>query len=73
MKKYRDSNGRFTKSPNLLNRVDRSIIVCAIISLTILELVALHNGINGTILTLVVGIIAGLAGWVIPVPRYLMN
>ena len=44
------------------------IIITAIITLGIVESVALINDINGSLLTLVVAAIAGLAGWVIPQP-----
>lgn len=72
-KKYRDSNGRFTKRPNLSQKVDKKIVITAIVCLTILEIIALHNGINGTLLSLVIGIIAGLAGWTIPTPKSITN
>ena len=45
-----------------------SIIITAIICLTILEIVALFNGINGKLYSLVLIIIGGLAGYVIPSP-----
>ena len=42
------------------------VVVCAIICLTILELYAMCCGINGWLLRLVVIVIAGLAGLVLP-------
>ena len=45
------------------------ITIAAIIGLVILECFAMHNGINGWLLRLVVIIIAGLAGLVIPAPN----
>ncbi len=47
---------------------DWRIIVVAIIALTAIEIVALLKGINGTLLILVMSVIAGLAGWIIPTP-----
>ncbi len=46
-------------------------IITAIICITILECVALYKGINGTVFTLVVGIIAGLAGLATKTPKIL--
>ena len=41
--------------------------VCmAIISLTILEIYALSQGINGSLFTIVIAAIAGLGGYIIP-------
>jgi uncharacterized membrane protein YbhN (UPF0104 family) len=45
------------------------IVITAIICISILELIALSQGINGTILTMVIAAIAGLAGLVIPTPK----
>ncbi|HEB47121.1 MAG TPA: hypothetical protein ENI22_01490 [Candidatus Pacearchaeota archaeon] len=42
------------------------IIITAILCLTLLEVVALLSGINGILLTSVIAIIAGLAGWSAP-------
>ena len=44
------------------------IIITAIISITILETIALMNGINGSILTIVIAAIAGLGGLAIKRP-----
>ena len=49
-------------------KVEWKIVVAAIIGLVILECVALMNGINGTMFTMVVAIIAALAGFVLPSP-----
>ena len=46
-----------------------NIVITGIICLTILEIVALINGINGTLFTFVVAIIAGAIGVVIPTPK----
>ncbi len=48
-----------------------SIIITAIICLTLLELVALLAGINGSLFTIIIAVIAGLAGWVMPTPKIL--
>jgi len=49
--------------------IPKEIIITAIICLTLLECVALMNGINGTLFTMVVAIIAMSAGVVIPTPK----
>ncbi len=50
------------------DKIDWRIIVAAIVALTIIEIYALSQGINGTLLLLVMSVIAGLAGWIIPTP-----
>ena len=45
---------------------DHRIVVTAIICITILEGLAIYNGINGMILTAIIGVLAGLAGWSAP-------
>ena len=52
-----------------MKKIDKSIIITAIIGIVILEAIALLMGYNGTILTVVIAIVAGLAGWVIPQPK----
>lgn len=47
-------------------KIDWRIVLMAMACLTILECVALHYGINGKLFSLVVAIIAGLAGWTVP-------
>ena len=47
------------------------IIITAMICITILEVVALLKGINGVLLTGVMVIIAGRAGWIAPRPKVL--
>ncbi len=49
--------------------IDWRIVIAAIGAITILEAIALMKGINGSILTIVVAIVAGLAGLVTPVPN----
>ena len=49
-------------------KVDWRIIIAAMVAITILECVALLNGVNGTILTMAVAVIAGLAGFLMPSP-----
>ncbi len=44
------------------------VVVVAIICLTLLELAALYNDINGALFTIVIAMIAGLAGYIIPSP-----
>ena len=49
-----------------MEKVDKSIVITAIAGLVILECVALLSGINGTIFSIVIAAIAGLAGWSMP-------
>lgn len=49
-----------------MEKIDYRIIIAGIIAITIIELYALSKGINGVILTIVVGIIAGAIGISIP-------
>lgn len=43
-----------------------NVVITAIICLTILEVCAMFNGINGTFRTVIFMAIAGLAGWRVP-------
>lgn len=45
--------------------MDKTVVITAICAITILEAIALFNGINGTGFSLVIAAIAGLAGYVI--------
>lgn len=45
-----------------------SVVITAIICLTLLEAYALSQGIDGVIFTTVVAVIAGVAGWTLPSP-----
>ena len=47
----------------------RSVVITAIVVVGALMAYALSQGINGTLLTLAVAVIAGLAGWVVPGPQ----
>ena len=49
----------------------KGIVISAIVCLTLLELAALYKGINGSLFTIIVAVIAGLAGWVMPTPKIL--
>ena len=46
--------------------IDKSIIITGIVALTIIEAMALYYGINGVLLTTIVGIIALAIGVAIP-------
>ena len=46
--------------------ISNKIVIVAIVSLVIISVVAMLCGVNGTLRTLVCTIIAGLAGWRIP-------
>ena len=48
-----------------------SVIITGIICLTLLEAFALYKGINGTLFTFVVAVIAAAIGVVIPTPEFL--
>ena len=50
------------------NKIDWKIICTGIAALVILECVALMNGINGTLFTIVAAIIGGAIGVTIPNP-----
>jgi len=45
---------------------DWRIVIAAIAALVAIEGMALYHGINGKLLTVVIGIIAGLGGWALP-------
>ena len=49
----------------------KGIVITAIVCLTVLELMALYKGINGSLFTIIVAVVAGLAGLVIPTPKIL--
>jgi len=49
-------------------KIHWKIVVCGIIALTVLECVALFNGINGTIFTIIIAIIGAAIGVTIPNP-----
>lgn len=44
------------------------VVIAAIVGLVILECVALLNGLNGTMFSIVIALIAGLGGYMIPSP-----
>jgi len=48
---------------------NKSIVLMAMGCITVLEIVALLNGINGVLLTGTIAVIAGLAGLVLPTPK----
>ena len=47
------------------------IVIAAILTLGVLEVVALLKGIDGTLLMFVLATIAGLAGWSFPQPGFM--
>jgi len=49
--------------------MNKAIVITGIICITILMTVALYKGINGTLLTIGIGIIAAATGVVIPTPK----
>ena len=46
-------------------------VVIGIVCLTLIEVVALLKGINGVVLTMVIGIIAAAIGIIIPTPKFM--
>lgn len=50
-------------------KIDKKIVLTAIVTLGVIEIVALIMGINGALLRWVTIIIAGLAGLIIPTPK----
>ena len=48
--------------------IDKSIMITGIICISLLEIVAIMNGINGTLFTIVVAIIGAAIGVTIPNP-----
>jgi|TARA_Y100000310_G_scaffold343472_1_gene451258 hypothetical protein len=49
-------------------KIDWRVVVCAMLCITVLEIVALLQGIDGVLLTTVIGVLAVIAGVVIPNP-----
>ena len=49
--------------------VKTSVIITAILCLTIIESIALFKGVDGVLLTMIVGAICALAGWILPQPK----
>lgn len=47
-------------------KIDWKVICVALVCLTGIEIYALSQGINGTFLSIVIAIIAGIAGWTVP-------
>jgi len=47
------------------------IVIAAILTLGVLEVVALIKGIDGTLFSLVIAAVAGLAGWSAPQPGFM--
>jgi len=56
-----------------MEKINWKVLCTAIAGLTIIEVVALLNGINGTLMGLMIAAIAGLAGWQIPTPKQIMK
>ena len=47
-------------------QIDRNIIMTAILAIVIIEGMAMYHGIDGYLLSIIIAIIAGLAGWTMP-------
>ena len=49
-----------------MKEINWKIVITGLICLTVLEIVALLNGINGTLFTIVIAVIAGAIGITVP-------
>ena len=47
-------------------KIPASVLITGIIVIGILEAIALFKGVNGILLTAVIGVIAGILGWSAP-------
>ena len=54
-----------------MKKIDKNIVITAIISLSVLEVFAMYYGINGTMRAIIFTIISGLAGLSLPTPKFL--
>ena len=54
-----------------MNKIHPAVICVGLACLTILECYALHMGINGTLLKMVLVVIAGVIGVAIPTPKFM--
>lgn len=52
-------------------KTNTPIVITAIIAIAIIEICALLKGLNGVLLTTVIGVICLLAGVVMPTPKFL--
>jgi len=52
-------------------KTNLKVILAVIVCITILEIVALCNGINGILLTGVIATLAGIGGLTLPTPKIL--
>lgn len=50
----------------------KEIIITGLICITVIECIALAKGINGIVLTVVIGVIAAVMGVAIPTPKVMM-
>ena len=51
--------------------VDKWVVIVAIVCLSIMEVFAMHYGINGTFRTIIFTAIAGLAGFALPNRKFI--
>jgi len=47
-------------------QIQPSVLITALLCLTALEAIALYKGIDGTLFSLIIAAIAGIAGWTMP-------
>ncbi len=57
------------KKKQLKQKSNLNVVVCAIASLTLLEVIAMLKGINGTLFSFIIATIAGLAGLSMEKPK----
>lgn len=55
----------------IMEKVDKKIVMTAIVCLSVMEVCAMYFGINGTMRTIIFTLIAGLAGLSMPIPSIL--
>lgn len=53
-----------------MKAIDKDIVITGIICITLLEIIALLNGINGLLLTVVIAMLAGAIGIMVPSPKW---
>ena len=54
-----------------MNKIHPAVICVGLACLTILECYALHMGLNGTLLKMVLVVVAGIIGVTIPIPKFM--
>ena len=68
-RRKKEKKGKEKRKMIKKKKIPISIVLTAIGCLTLLELMAIWKGIDGKLFALIVGMIAGLAGWIVPSPK----